>query len=147
MQLFKRHSFTHYYLRLYLLQTTKVCFQELGKVHSIHGVIKTMEKIQQRICVVWAVREALHLIGRSGRSLCESVHLNTSSGGEGGSHVGGGMVQMEGSKCSKALRSGVAGRARLAGLSTSVAGVERGRGGVLGDEGMEVMGQTLQSHI
>ena len=25
--------------------------------------------------------------------------------------------------------------------------VERGRGGVLGDEGMEVMGQTLQSHI
>lgn len=88
-----------------------MCFQELGKVHSIHGVIKTMEKIQQRICVVWAVREALHLIGWSGRSLCESVHLNTSSGGEGGSHVGGGMVQMEGSKCSKALRSGVAGRA------------------------------------
>lgn len=41
----------------------------------------------------------------------------------------------------------MAGRAWLAGLSTSVAGVERGRGGVLGDEGTEVMGQTLQSHI
>ena len=35
----------------------------------------------------------------------------------------------------------------LPGLSTSVDGVERGRGGVLGDEGMEVMGQTLQSRI
>lgn len=35
----------------------------------------------------------------------------------------------------------------LAGLSTteeaSVAGVEGGRGGVLGDEGVEAMGQTL----
>lgn len=55
MQIFKRHSFTQ--------TTTKVCFRELGKVHCKHGVIKTMEKIQQRIYVVWAVQGALHLMG------------------------------------------------------------------------------------
>ena len=138
MQIFKRHSFTQ--------TTMKVCFRELGKVHCIHGVIKTMEKYSKEFVLCGLCRgRCISWDGQ--RSSCESVHQNRSSGGQGGSHVGGGMVQTREASVPRPWGRRVAGRAWLAGLSTSVAGVERGRGGVLGDEGTEVMGQTLQSHI
>ena len=107
MQIFKRHSFSQ--------TTMKVCFRELGKVHCIHGVIKTMEKYSKEFVLCGLCRgRCISWDGQ--RSSCESVHRNRFSGGQGGSHVGGGMAQTEGSKCSKALRSacgwqGVAGRA------------------------------------